>query len=110
MVLFTTFRLQHQNSWSGKCWKMIACLICLGISGMVSFGRVYLQYHTWSQVKWGAVVGLLMAFIWFLVVQIILTPFFPWLVSTRIAEFLLIRDYTSIPNIVWFEYNNARLA
>ena len=40
--------------------------------------------------------------------KVILTPWFPWIASTRIAEFLMIRDDTLIPNVIWFEYTNSR--
>lgn len=39
--------------------------------------RVYLLYHTWSQVFYGGVAGSLMAVAWFIITQEILTPLFP---------------------------------
>jgi dolichyldiphosphatase len=42
------------------------------------------------------------------ILQIVLTPWFPWLASTRLAEFLMIRDDSLIPNVAWFEYTNSR--
>lgn len=39
--------------------------------------RVYLLYHTWSQVFYGGVAGGLMAIAWFVITQEILTPLFP---------------------------------
>lgn len=39
--------------------------------------RVYLLYHTWSQVFYGGVAGSLMAIAWFIITQEVLTPLFP---------------------------------
>jgi dolichyldiphosphatase len=46
--------------------------------------------------------------IWFLIVQYLMTPCFPWITSSRLAEFFMLRDYTSIPNAMWFDYTHAR--
>ena len=107
MMLFMIYRLKHQTSCFQKLWKSLACLMCFGMSGLVSYGRIYLHYHTMAQVYWGIIIGLVSALIWFLIVQFILTPCFPRIASTRIAEFLMIRDYTNIPNVMWFDYTNA---
>lgn len=39
--------------------------------------RVYLLYHTWSQVLYGGIAGSLMAIAWFVFTQEVLTPLFP---------------------------------
>lgn len=39
--------------------------------------RVYLLYHTWSQVLYGGIAGGFMAIVWFIFTQEVLTPFFP---------------------------------
>ena len=39
--------------------------------------RVYLLYHTWSQVLYGGIAGGLMAIAWFIFTQEVLTPLFP---------------------------------
>jgi len=43
--------------------------------------RVYLGYHTYSQVVWGGLVGTVLGCLWFAVVQIVLTPFFPYIAA-----------------------------
>ena len=108
MLLFVMCRLHHQWSCFEITWKSLWCMVCFGATWLVSYGRIYLHYHTWSQVYWGAVIGSSFALVWFLLVHFMLTPCFPWVASTRLAEFFMIRDYTSIPNVMWFDYTNAR--
>ena len=74
----------------------------------MSYGRVYLGYHTVDQVVAGSVIGAATAILWFVITQKLLTPWFPWLCSLRLFEFLLIRDYTDIPNVMWFDYFHAK--
>ncbi|XP_046845495.1 dolichyldiphosphatase 1-like [Xenia sp. Carnegie-2017] len=74
----------------------------------VSYGRIYLHYHTTSQVLCGIVLGLSCGIVWFLVVHHVLTEWFPVITSWKISEFFLIRDSTRIPSILWFEYTRAR--
>nr|CAD7589680.1 unnamed protein product [Timema genevievae] len=69
---------------------------------------VYLQYHTWKQVLSGALVGFLFGSLWFALTYLIFTPLFPLIASWRISEFLLLRDTTLIPNVLWFEYTHSR--
>ena len=104
-AMFVFIRLRHQES---SLLKVLWSLLIFCISGLVAYGRIYLQYHTISQVGWGIVVGTLLAFAWFFVVHILLTPWFPVITSWRFSEYFMIRDYTTIPNVMWFDYLNAR--
>ena len=88
--------------------------------------RVYLDYHTPSQVLWGALIGIITGCCWFTIVQVcyiamfvtmatimtilqlLLTPFFPEIVCNPIGEFFMLRDCTLIPNILWFEYTSLK--
>ncbi|MGH0151361.1 UNVERIFIED_CONTAM: hypothetical protein FKN15_020393 [Acipenser sinensis] len=70
--------------------------------------RVYLLYHSWSQVINGGVAGSIMAVAWFIFTQELLTPLFPKIAAWPISEFFLIRDTSLIPNILWFEYTVTR--
>jgi len=74
----------------------------------VTYSRVYLGYHTTSQVLWGSSIGLVTAFSWFIIVQHILTPWFPNIATSPLAEFFLLRDTTLIPNLLYFEYKTSR--
>lgn len=48
---------------------------------VVCFSRIYLEYHTISQIFCGAFIGVLFATFWFAVTYWILTPLFPKVVS-----------------------------
>jgi len=78
------------------------------VAALVMYSRVYLRYHSVDQVSSGAVIGAVVGAIWFGVVHVGLTPYFPAIVNWRICEALLIRDTTLIPNILWFEYQRTR--
>lgn len=81
------------------------CLLYCIISGCL---QVYLGYHTFGQVSCGALLGIFLGALWFAVVQLILTPCFPYLASHPIGEFLMLRDSTLIPHVMWFEYTSSR--
>lgn len=109
MVLFIIFRLHHRPSCLEICWKFFLLTLFPTLSGLMSYSRVYLQYHTPSQVIWGGVVGGLGAGIWFLLTQLVFTTrLYPWVASWSLSEFLLIRDTSTVPNILWFEYVTVR--
>lgn len=56
----------------GMCW-IVAALVCIG--------RIYLQYHSWSQVIIGALIGVLTGTSWFFFTHLALAPKYPWVVS-----------------------------
>ncbi|KAK2167138.1 hypothetical protein NP493_1288g00011 [Ridgeia piscesae] len=101
-------RFHHNNTWLDNAWKYATCTGSILITACVCYSRVYLQYHTYSQVCWGAVIGVILGSIWFLIVNVVITPVFPALASCGLGELLLIRDTSLIPNILWFEYTSAR--
>jgi len=103
IVLFTLFRLTNT-----VIWKSVSIFFCISCSILMSYSRVYLQYHTVSQVFWGGVVGATGAIIWFLVTQFVFTPLYPIVERWKIAEYFMIRDTSTIPNILWFEYVTIR--
>ncbi|XP_066975722.1 dolichyldiphosphatase 1-like isoform X1 [Macrobrachium rosenbergii] len=108
-ILFLIFRLRHINS-SGLelIWKVLVALSLIATAVVVAYSRVYLLYHTWSQIIWGAVIGVMLGVSWFSFTHLVLSPFFPTVASWRISERLMIRDTSLIPNIMWFEYTHAR--
>ncbi|XP_068621136.1 dolichyldiphosphatase 1-like isoform X2 [Battus philenor] len=110
VLYFFVIRLHHinNNSIISALWRVIIVGSCFILAILVSVGRVYLHYHTTSQVVVGGIVGFLFATIWFIIVHRILTPLFPQMVSLKLCEILMIRDTTLIPNVLWFEYTKSR--
>lgn len=110
MLCFVVVRLRYNNSAYKyeSYWKGFIVLSSLLLTCIVSYSRIYLMYHTWRQIFYGALVGSSLAASWFLMTQFILTPLFPIVTQWRISEVLMIRDTTLIPNILWFEYTHCR--
>lgn len=99
----------HHNSPLEKIVRGLVIALCTMVTALVCYGRIYLLYHTVSQVVVGATIGAAFGVLWFLFVHVILTPYvFPRVVSWKISELLLIRDTSLIPNILFFEYSATR--
>lgn len=106
--ILISFRLNH-NTPSDKIVNKLLILICCFVSFVVCYGRVYLLYHSVKQVIIGLLVGATFGSLWFTLVHFVISPFlFPKIVSWKISEFLLIRDTTLIPGIIFFEYTSTR--
>ncbi|KAK6622749.1 hypothetical protein RUM43_008592 [Polyplax serrata] len=103
-------KLQHMNNKTSleSIWRAILTTVCLLAASIVTYSRIYLQYHTWNQVLTGILVGFIFASIWFAATFLIFTPLYPTIASWRVSEFLLLRDTTLIPNVLWFEYTKSR--
>ncbi|KFM62755.1 Dolichyldiphosphatase 1, partial [Stegodyphus mimosarum] len=110
MAFFLLIRLHHGNSTYPleNAWKYIVTVFIICVAAIVSYSRIYLQYHTWTQVLCGACLGIFLACIWFAITQFTLTPLFPIIAAWPISEFLMLRDTTLIPNVMWFEYTSHR--
>ncbi|XP_060613494.2 dolichyldiphosphatase 1 [Anolis sagrei] len=108
--LFLYLRMHQTNNarFLDLLWRHVLSLCLLTVAFLVSYSRVYLRYHTGSQVIYGGLAGTVMAVVWFAFTQEILTPFFPRIAAWPISEFFLIRDTSLIPNILWFEYTVTR--
>ncbi|XP_064616151.1 dolichyldiphosphatase 1-like [Liolophura sinensis] len=107
-VLFVFIRIHRNYHWVDDIWKYGVSIAGFITAIIVAFSRVYLLYHTYSQVICGAIVGMILGGAWFCVVQLVLTPFFPVIASHPIGEFLMLRDSTLIPHVMWFEYTSTR--
>ncbi|XP_017777912.1 PREDICTED: dolichyldiphosphatase 1-like [Nicrophorus vespilloides] len=110
VIYFVFIRLHHMNNNTiiENMSKLLIISSSVLMAVIVCISRIYLQYHTVAQVLCGALVGFLFATIWFTLTYMLFTPLFPMVVSWKISEFLLLRDTTLIPNVLWFEYTNTR--
>jgi dolichyldiphosphatase len=62
------------------------------------------------QVFAGAVVGLVFGAIWYWIVNTMLVIYFPMIEESAIGRWLYIKDTSHIPDVLKFEYDNARAA
>jgi dolichyldiphosphatase len=119
LALFIMFRLRVCSTSStnasngnsrGCChlYKAMLLTLLLAMAAVVCVGRVHLGHHSCEQVVWGCVFGACCGALWFAVVQSALTPCFPAISQWPICEWLLIRDCTAIPNVLFFEYSCTR--
>ena len=108
MVLFIYIRFQTNDNLLDMAWKHCMSSLCIVAASVVSYSRYYLMYHTLHQIIWGSLIGITCAAGWFSLTHIVLTPLFSVVVSWPLCEFLLIRDSSLIPNILWFEYTTSR--
>lgn len=74
------------------------------------FSRVYLGYHTIAQVCAGAILGTVLGAGWFWVVNHVLIDYFPLIEESSFGRRFYIKDTSHIPNVLMFEYRNARAA
>lgn len=76
-------RLHHANnsSISEKFWRITVIAACIIVAILMTYSRVYLLYHTNSQVLWGTFIGLILGAVWFAITHVVLTPIFPIIVS-----------------------------
>ncbi|CAL1534310.1 unnamed protein product [Lymnaea stagnalis] len=107
-ALFLLLRLYKNHSIIDDLWKYVCAGLGVVCAILVSWSRVYLSYHTISQVLLGAFIGSVLGVLWFANVHFLLTPVFPILASSPIGEFLMLRDSTLIPHVLWFEYTCSR--
>jgi len=109
-IYFTLFRLHGYPGKEGTTNSHKAGIIATvtSIAAFVAYSRIYLMYHTFAQVMWGGLVGTVFATFWFLLTEIVFTPKFQEICTWPMCEYLLIRDNTMIPNVMWFEFANAK--
>lgn len=81
---YVPYRLHHMNNNSlplERAGRLLVLVICWTMAVLVCLSRTYLQYHTCSQVVVGGIVGSITGTAWFAVTHLLLTPFFPFVVS-----------------------------
>ncbi|CAG5122414.1 unnamed protein product [Candidula unifasciata] len=107
-TLFLLVRLYRNQSLIDDLWKCVSAALSVFMALLVSWSRVYLRYHSISQVLCGGFLGCLLGVLWFGTVHFVLTPFFPIISNSPVGEILMVRDSTLIPHVMWFEYTCSR--
>ncbi|XP_002967148.2 lipid phosphate phosphatase gamma [Selaginella moellendorffii] len=113
MSFFSTFiSLSALFRWSfhGSLRRAMVVLLPWPFAVLTMYSRIYLGYHTVSQVFAGAGAGLVMGSLWYFVVYRLMVPLFPVIEETRIARAFYIKDSGHIQNVLKFEYENSRRA
>ncbi|KAG0481193.1 hypothetical protein HPP92_011709 [Vanilla planifolia] len=95
---------------SSRTTRILLSLFPWPAAVLTLYSRVYLGYHTVAQVFAGAILGLFLGAIWFWIVDNLLVDYFPTIEESAIGRFLYIKDTSHIPNVLKFEYDNARAA
>ena len=98
----------NNNSIVQILFKNLLVVISFVGAFLVAYSRVYLEYHTYEQVVVGSLLGILIGAVWFFAVHSFFSAYFHQIASCWICEFLMIRDYTHIPNILLFQYTAER--
>ncbi|KAK8913762.1 hypothetical protein KSP39_PZI024243 [Platanthera zijinensis] len=58
----------------------------------------------------GAFLGVFLGVVWFWIVNNLFVDYFPGIEDSAVGRFLYIKDTSHIPNVLKFEYDNARAA
>ncbi|CAH3023421.1 unnamed protein product [Porites evermanni] len=114
-ILFIYIRLVHFTQsttvWDDLIENLWRHLVAVGVvlaAVAVGFSRIYLRYHTLHQVCYGFLLGSAIGVAWFMFTQTVLTPLFPTITTWPLCEYLMVRDSTLIPSVMWFEYTQSR--
>lgn len=85
-------------------------LVIWPLAVLTMYSRVYLGYHTVAQVFAGAALGIFLGGAWFWVVNSFLRCYFPIIEESAFGRMFYVKDTSHIPNLLKFEYENARAA
>ncbi|KAL0333345.1 UNVERIFIED_CONTAM: Lipid phosphate phosphatase gamma [Sesamum angustifolium] len=88
----------------------IVGLVVWPLAVLTLYSRVYLGYHTVAQVFAGAALGAVLGGGWFWVVNNLLRCHFPAIEESAFGRMFYVKDTSHIPNVLKFEYENARAA
>lgn len=80
------------------------------LASLTTVSRVYLGYHSVAQVVAGAILGTLLGGFWYWVVTRVLVDYFPLIEDSSFGRRFYIKDTSHIPNVLKFEFDNARAA
>ncbi|XP_049393079.1 lipid phosphate phosphatase gamma [Solanum stenotomum] len=89
---------------------LVAVVLVWPLAVLTMYSRVYLGYHTVAQVFAGAALGAVLGWGWFWIVNNVLSGLFPAIEESAFGRFFYVKDTSHIPNVLRFEYENARSA
>ncbi|XP_010920897.2 lipid phosphate phosphatase gamma [Elaeis guineensis] len=95
---------------ASPCSRLFLAFLPWPAAVLTLYSRVYLGYHTVAQVFAGATLGLVLGVGWFWIVNSMLVEYFPAIEESAVGRLLYIKDTSHIPNVLKFEYDNARAA
>lgn len=96
--------------WMGVKNRWIVSLLHWSLALFTMYSRVYLGYHTVAQVFAGATLGTVLGAVWFWVVNSVMFCYFPVIEESAFGRMFYVKDTSHIPNVLKFEYDNARAA
>ncbi|KAF2072017.1 hypothetical protein CYY_006680 [Polysphondylium violaceum] len=110
-TLMTLFYLRKKINFKSQKLPLISLIGLYILAASVAYSRVHLYYHTSKQVFFGSMVGLILGFIWYNVIEKLFRPYlFPLIINHPIGKYFYLRDTSSIDNLLKFEYTNAMRA
>ncbi|CAM8961796.1 unnamed protein product [Rhodiola kirilowii] len=108
-VYFSLMTWRGIGLGSGRT-KWVFDFLNWSLAVLTMYSRVYLGYHTVAQVFAGASLGIVLGASWFWVVNTKLYCCFPIIEESAFGRMFYIKDTSHIPNVLKFEYDNARAA
>ncbi|KAL8217003.1 hypothetical protein R6Q57_023840 [Mikania cordata] len=113
MFFFATYFTLLTYNKMGVLFKnqmLLVGIVIWPLAFLTLYSRVYLGYHTVAQVFAGAGLGFLLGGLWFWVVNSLLQGLFPVIEESFFGRWFYVKDTSHIPNLLKFEYDNARAA
>ena len=108
--IYVTLLATRRLHFGDELRRVFIALLPWPFALTVMYSRVYLGYHTVSQILAGGTLGCLLGAAWYFLMDIVVSPWFPWLEDTAICRYLRIKDSSHIPDVIGFEYRNSREA
>jgi dolichyldiphosphatase len=109
-AVYATLLSVRRLQFADELRKVFTALLPWPFALTVMYSRVYLGYHTTSQVIAGGCLGLILGSLWYFFINVIVAPWFPALENTFLCRYLRIKDSSHIPDVIGFEYKNSRAA
>lgn len=105
-VYYTLLTCRGIGLWTRN--DLVVNFLHWSLALLTMYSRVYLGYHTVAQVFAGATLGTFLGVVWFWVVNYKLFCYFPAIEESSFGRRFYIKDTSHIPNVLKFEYENAR--